>query len=120
MRGWLILIAAVVGFILLVVAAAFLWGPFAPSMIVIRNVGDQPAQLVLTDADHATRVWSGRLSPGRRKTVIVWFKHEGSPQLRCRDQTSSNVAGLEYVTGYMQINTTITIAGCDHIDPNLR
>ena len=120
MKQLLSLIAIAMGCIVLVIAAAFVWGPFAPSVIVIRNVGDQPAQLVLTDADHITRVWSGTLSPGHRKTVIVWFKHEGGPELRCRDRTSSNTAKLEYVTGYMQIRADIRIAGCDHIDPNLK
>jgi hypothetical protein len=119
-KGWLILIAAVMGFIGLAIAAAVVWGPFAPSVVVLRNIGVQPAQLVLTDADHSTRVWSGTLGPGGRKTVIVWFKHEGSPELRCRDQISSNATGLEYVSGYMQTNANITIAGCEHIDPMLK
>lgn len=120
MKGWAALVAIVSGFIVLVVAAAFVWGPCAPSVVVIRNVGNQPAQLVLTDADHATRVWSGTLAPGRRKRVIVWFRHEGSPELRCRDRTSRNATGLQYVSGYMQTNANITIAGCDHIDPTLK
>jgi hypothetical protein len=105
------------GSVVLLVTAALVWGPFAHSVIVIRNIGDKPAQLVLTDADHITRVWSGTLKPRGRKTVIVWFEHEGSPELRCHDQTSSGATGLQYVSGYMQTNAKITIAGCDHIDP---
>ena len=120
MKGWVILVAAVTGFVGLLVAGAFIWELIAPSVIVIRNVGDQPAQLVLTDADHTTQVWSGRLDPDRRKRVIVWFKDEGSPELRCRDRISSNKAKLSYVTGHAPISADITIAGCNHIDPSLK
>ena len=118
MKRW-IAVAAVTGTVLLI-SAGLLWPIFGPSVIVIRNIGDQSARLALTDADHSAQVWSGTLNPGRRKTVMVWFKYEGGPELRCRDQTSSNTAQLEYVTGFMPINADVEIAGCNHIESNNR
>ncbi len=110
-------VAAAIGIALVLISALLLWPILGPSVVVIRNVGNQPAQLVLTDADHSTQVWSGNLNPGHRKTVMVWFKHEGSPELRCRDQTSTNTARLDYVTGLMPIHAEVEIAGCNRIDP---
>ncbi len=111
-----IAVAVAAGLITLVPAAIFLWGIFGPSVIRLQNVGDEPAWLILTDADHATRVWSGELRPNGRKTIMVWFRHEGSPELRCRDHTSSTEAPLGYVTSHMPINAEIAISGCDRID----
>ena len=113
----LLIIVAAGGITVILIGAFFMWQIFGPSVIVMRNVGEQPAKLVLTDADHTTQMWSGRLDRGRRKTVMVWFKHEGSPQLRCRDQTSTNTAQLDYVSGLMPIYVEVEIAGCNHIDP---
>lgn len=111
----MIAILAVVGIIVFLIVAWFAWQVFGPSRIVIRNVGDQSAQLVLTDADRTAEVWSGQLDPGRRKMVTVWFRGEGAPELRCRDRTSSNTANLGYVTGHMPMSADIEIAGCANV-----
>ena len=115
-----ITVAAAIAITLVLISALLLWPIFGPSVILIRNVGNQQAQVVLTDADHSTLVWSGKLDPGDRKTVRVWFKHEGGPELRCRDQISTNTAQLDYVTGLMPINAEVEIAGCNRIDPHFR
>lgn len=114
----MITVAAVAVVSMLAVASGFLWDIFGPSVIHLRNVGDRPVSLVLTDADHSTQVWSGELAPGRRRTVFVWFRHEGSPELRCRDQASSGVAPLGYVTGHMPMRGEVRIDGCDSIQPH--
>jgi hypothetical protein len=110
----MIAIPAVVGIIVLLIVAWFAWQVFGPSRIVIRNVGDQSVQLVLTDVDRTAEVWSGQLEPGRRKVVTVWFRGEGAPELRCRDRTSSNTTNLGYVTGHMPMSADIEIAGCSN------
>ena len=119
MRRLLIALAIPAGIVALLICAGLAWA-YRPSVIVLRNVGDQPARLVLADADHSTQMWSGELAPGGRKTAIIWFRHEGSPELRCRDITSSNIASLDYVTGFMPIDVEIAIAGCEQIDTTYR
>ena len=111
----MIAIAAAMGIIVFAAGAWLTWQLFGPSVVVMRNVGDQSAQLVLTDSDRIAHVWSGQLEPGRRKTVIVWFKGEGAPELRCRDRTSSHAANLGYVTGPMALSADIEIAGCTNV-----
>lgn len=108
--------AAVVG--LLVVA--WLWSPFAPSVVVIRNVGDRPADIVLTDARSSPLIWSDELAPGGRKTVVVWFRDEGVPEIRCSDARSRNSKGLDYVTPHTAIFGEIAVNGCDHIAVEIR
>ncbi len=82
-------------------------------------MGDRPVQLVIIDAGAGTRAWSGDLKPGGRKTVMIRFKGEGSPTLRCRDQASNGMASLGYVTGYMPTNAEIRLTGCDRIQVDL-
>ena len=102
---------AVVGLI----AFVWLWSPFAPSIIVIRNIGDRPADLGLTDADASPVVWSGTLAPDRRKTVVVWFKNEGAPEIRCRDSLSRSSEAFDYVTPHTAIFGEIAVNGCADI-----
>ncbi len=111
----MIAIAAAVGIMVFVAGAWLAWQLFGPSVVVMRNVGDQSAQLVLTDADRIAHVWSGQLEPGRRKRVIAWFKGEGAPEIRCRDRTSSGAANLGYVTGHLALSADIAIAGCANV-----
>lgn len=115
----MIAIAAATGIIVFLLGARLAWQLFGPSVVVMRNVGDQSAQLVLTDADRIAHVWSGQLEPGRRKTVVVWFKGEGAPDLRCRDRTSSKTANLGYVTGHMALSADIEIAGCANVETTI-
>ena len=114
----MITVAAVAAVAMLAVVSGFLWAIFGPSVIHLRNVGDRPVSLVLTDADHSTQVWSGDLAPGRRRTVFVWFRREGSPALRCREQASSEAAPLGYVTRHFPMRGEVRIDGCDSIQPH--
>lgn len=119
MKRWVIaaaLGAAVVSLLVVV----WLWSPFAPSIIIIRNVGDHPADLVLTDAGSGPPRWSGNLGPGRRKVVVIWFQNEGVPEIRCRDAVSRNSEGLDYITPHIAIFGEIAVNSCDHIAVNLR
>ena len=120
MKRLLVAIAAATGIVAFLICAWFGWELFGPSVITIRNVGDHPARLVLTDADQSTEMWSGELAPGRRRTVMVWFRHEGSPELRCRDQASRQTAPLGYVTSHMPMRGEVRIDGCDNIQPHVR
>ena len=120
MKTVIVAVAAAAAVVTLAIVSGFLWDVFGPSAIHLRNVGDRRVSLVLTDGDRSTRVWSGDLAPDRQKTVFVWFKHEGGPELRRRDQVSSQAARLGYVTGHMPIRGEIKIDGCDSIQPHLR
>lgn len=101
--------------VVLLIGLAWLWSPFAPSILVIRNVGNSSADLVLTDARSSPLIWSGTLDPHRRKTVVVWFKDEGVPEIRCSDAKSGNSEGLDYVTPGIAIFGEIAVNGCDDI-----
>ncbi len=111
--------AVAAGIILFLMSAWLAWQAFGPSVVVMRNVGDQPAQLVLTDADQTAQVWTGQLEPGRWKTVIVWFKGDGAPEVRCRDQTASNTANLGYVTQHLSIGAHIKINSCANVEKTI-
>lgn len=116
----LLRILGMLGLAAVAYVAWFAWGIFGPSTIVIENTGRQAAALVLTDAEPTISVWSGELKPGARKRVMVWFKHEGAPEIRCRDEASAGVRSFGYVTSYMPMDAHITIAGCDRIDVKIR
>lgn len=115
MKRLMIATVAVAGIIVLLLVASVAWEVLRPSRIVVRNIGDQSVQLLLTDADGTTQVWADRLGPGRRATVNVRFKGEGVPELRCHDGTSSNTESLGYVTDNMPMSADIEIAGCADI-----
>ncbi len=106
--------------IVFLIVVVWLWSPFAPSVLVIRNAGNAPANLVLTDANSSPVVWSGNLGPGRRKTVVVWFQNEGSPEIRCSDSLSRSVEAFDYVTPHAAIFGEIAVNGCDDIAINTR
>jgi len=109
-------ITSVIGVVVVLFAGlVWLWSPFAPSILVIRNVGNSPAQLVLSDASSSPIIWSGTLDPHRRKLVVVWFKDEGVPEIRCGDAKSRNSEGLDYVTPGIAIFSEIAVNGCDDI-----
>ena len=109
-------ITSVIGVVVVLFAGlVWLWSPFAPSILVIRNVGNSPAQLVLSDASSSPIIWSGTLDPHRRKLVVVWFKDEGVPEIRCGDAKSRNSEGLDYVTPGIAIFGEIVVNGCDDI-----
>lgn len=101
--------------VVLFVGLVWLWSPFAPSILVIRNVGNSAAELVLSDASSSPTIWSGRLAPDRRKLVVVWFKDEGVPEIRCSDARSRSSEGLDYVTPGIAIFGEIVVNGCDDI-----
>jgi hypothetical protein len=109
-------ITSVIGVVVVLFAGlVWLWSPFAPSILVIRNVGNSPAQLVLSDASSSPIIGSGTLDPHRRKLVVVWFKDEGVPEIRCGDAKSRNSEGLDYVTPGIAIFGEIVVNGCDEI-----
>ena len=109
-------ITSVIGVVVVLFAGlVWLWSPFAPSILVIRNVGNSPAQLVLSDASSSPIIWSGTLDPHRRKLVVVWFKDEGVPEIRCGDAKSRSSEGPDYVTPGIAIFGEIVVNGCNDI-----
>ena len=86
-----------------------------PSLVVIENVGSQPAHLNISTTDGHAFSWQGEIKPGQRVLRTARFTADAF-KITCRDVAGrAEYPDLGYVSRPSKWLITVKVDGCEDV-----
>ena len=88
------------------------------SAVIIKNVGNQDADVAVDVVNARQFSWRGRLRPGERVVKLARFT-DNSFRITCRDAAGEHEHAGGYVTNGVPQVATITVDGCANVSTDV-